>query len=177
MPEAPIPYRKVRGAGRGTFERVRLFFAPDHLLQVKSTGYSETYSRFYFRDIQAIQLRQTPFGTIITGALAGFTVLFAFAALMTDDIAQIVWAAFFGVCLVLLAVNFFRGPTCDCQIRTAVQTRRLDSLNRLKQAQKFLAQIKPEIDAVQGVLPPEEVARRLDLLRQTGALTDTLQGG
>ena len=50
MPEALIPYRKVRGAGRGTFERVRLFFGPDHLLQVKSTGHSETYSRFYFRD-------------------------------------------------------------------------------------------------------------------------------
>ena len=177
MPEAPIPYRKVRGAGRGTFERVRLYFGPDHLLQVKSTGHSETYSRFYFRDIQALQLRQTSFGTMITVALAGFTILFASVALMTDDIAQIVWAVFSGVCLALLAVNFFQGPTCHCQIRTAVQTRRLDSLNRLKQAQTFLAQIKPEIDAGQGVLPPEEVTRRIDQLRQTGGPTGGADAG
>src|SRR5947208_5263032 len=39
--------------------RSSLWLGADHLLCVDSTGYTETYKRFYFRDIQAITICRT----------------------------------------------------------------------------------------------------------------------
>jgi hypothetical protein len=165
-------YRKFRGTGGGLFEYTSLYVAPDHLLQVISTGYSETYRRFYFRDIRAITVRKSAAGKITNGILGGLTLLFLIIGLQAGGGALIGWSvpgAFFSL---LLAINFLRGPTCVCQIQTAVQTRKLGSLKRLRRARKFLDQLRPQIEAAQGALSPEEVARRIEQLRQGGFYTE-----
>src|SRR5208283_5906459 len=52
--------------------RSSLWLGDDHLLFVECTGYTETYKRFYFRDIQAITIRKTTTHAVwnwITGVL------------------------------------------------------------------------------------------------------------
>ena len=56
-----------------------VWMARDHLLLVSRTGYTETYKRFYFRDIQAVIIRKTAtafVGNIVLSILAlGFILL------------------------------------------------------------------------------------------------------
>ena len=166
MAKPPNPYRRLPGTGSGVFEHVRLYQAPDHLLQVSSSGFTETYRRFYFRDIQAIALRESMHGKVWNGVWGFLACLPAIAAIQMTGPATVVWWGITGIFLLLLAINMARGPTCVCQVRTAVQTRPLPSLNRVRRANKVIAQLRPLIEAAQGTMPPEEFAHRIDEARR-----------
>lgn len=167
MPKPPKPYRRLPGLGSGAFETVRLYAAADYLLQVSSSGFTESYRRYYYRDIQAITLRESMHGKVWNGVWGFIAFLFAIIALqVTIPSAMLVWWIVAGIFLFLLAVNVARGPTCVCQVRTAVQTRALPSLNRARRAGRTIAQLKPLIEAAQGAMPPEEFTRRIDEARR-----------
>ena len=166
MARLPNPYRRLPGTGSGVFEHVRLYQAADHLLQVSSSGFTETYRRFYFRDLQAITLRESMHGKVWNGVWGFLAFLPAIIALQVSNPAAIVWLGITGILLLLLVINMARGPTCVCQVRTAVQTRPLPSLNRVRRANKVIAQLRPLIETAQGTLPPEEFAHRIDEARR-----------
>ena len=160
MAEGQKHYRRLPGRGATALQHVRLYEGPDHLLQVASTGYSENYRRFYFRDIQAISVRKTQIGKIINGVFAFFIALFGLPAFdMSLGPAIAMWsiAGFFAL---LLICNVILGPTCVCYIRTAVQTERLGSVTRIPTARRLLKRIRPLIEGVQGSLSQQEFALR-----------------
>ena len=96
-----------------------------------------------------------------------------FLALAVDSAeAAIAWGIVGGIFLGLLLMNFFAGPTCVCEIQTAVQKRKLGAVTRLRRAQRFIGQIRTQIQPAQGPLTPEEIARRLDQIRQGGFYTE-----
>src|ERR1051326_1689602 len=168
MPDQQKPYRKLPGLGRDVISISRLYQARDHLLVVNSNGYIEDYKRFYFRDIQAIIIRQSITGKVWNWALGALTVpslAFAIALFARRENGDLPAALFWGVCAILFGVpfliNILRGPTCACHIRTAVQTERHAPLSRLRTAQKVLARIKPLIAEVQGTLAPAEIPQRM----------------
>jgi hypothetical protein len=160
-------YRRLtRGRNRYLFAvalaaRSSLWLGKDHLLQIDTNGYTETYKRFYFRDIQALVLCKTNAGlrqTVVLGAITG--VLTLIAILGTGEIVAWVFgslAALFGIGLLLELVA---GPTSKCYLRTAVQTEHLVSLPRVRGAQKVLASLHPLITQVQGerIRSPDAVA-------------------
>ena len=171
MANESIPYVKLRGTGSNVVERISLYLAPDHLLQVSSAGYSESYLRFYFRDIQAITVRKTAYGlifNIVWGVLAAL-----FLALAVDSAeAAIAWGIVGGIFLGLLLMNLFAGPTCVCEIQTAVQKRKLGAVTRLRRARRFIEQIRNQIQPAQPAVSPEEIARRMDQIRYAGFYTE-----
>jgi hypothetical protein len=173
MPAETIPYRRLPGTGSGAFEQFKLYEGPDHLLLVASSGYTENYKRFYFRDIQAITVRDSAGGKVWNGVWGFLTFLAAVIALQVSDVAFVVWSIIAGVFFLLLALNFGRGPTCVCQIQTAVQTRALPPLNRLRRAQKLIAQLRPVIEAAQEPMPAEELLQRIEQARRGPAVTPT----
>lgn len=143
-------YHRLPGRSRQFLNASTLWEGPDHLLQVQSHVVAESYRRFFFRDIHAVVICETKNGrvmTIVLGVLGGLLCLpMPFVPLAATIVLGIVAALFF-----LLAVgNFFRGPTCVCSLRTAVQTQELPSLNRLKTARKVLASLQPKIIAAQS---------------------------
>lgn len=148
--------------------RSSLWLGKDHLLCIDSSGYTETYKRFYFRDIQAITIRTSKRRTILNWVLVVPTILFLalmFAALSSrshwDTGAIIIYLIFVSVFGVPFLINNLLGPTCICHLRTAVQIEELPSLNRLRRARKVLNRLRPFIIAVQGGLSPEEIPVRL----------------
>jgi hypothetical protein len=165
MPKELPTYRRLPGYGRGMVDTVRLYLAADHLLQVSSNGFVETYRRFYLRDIQAIRLRVSWRGRVWNAVWGFLLFLLAVIALQAGPPAAPIWWAMAGVFLLPLISHVARGPTCDCQIQTAVQTCALPSLNRLRRAGKIIAQLRPLIEAAQGTLPPGELVRRVDEAR------------
>ena len=167
MAKTSTLYRRLPGIGSGAFETVRLYLASDHLLQVSTSGFRETYRRFYFREIQLLALRDSMHGRVWNGVWGFLAFLPALVALQVNIPAtRVIWWGLAGIFLLLLAINIARGPTCVCQVRTAVQTRTLASLNRLRKASKVIGQLRPLIEAAQGALPRDEIARRLDEARQ-----------
>ncbi|HEU5395566.1 MAG TPA: hypothetical protein VFV81_00265, partial [Verrucomicrobiae bacterium] len=135
--------------------RSSLWLGPDHLLCVDANGYTENYKRFYFRDIQAIIVRQTQRRTvwnIVLGVLLTICLVGTSTSLMppANMVAAMIWGTFAVLFAVPLLINNLLGSTCACQLRTAVHMEKLPSLCRLRQTKKVLGRIRPLIAAAQG---------------------------
>src|SRR5262245_44558408 len=109
------PYRRLPGHGATAFESTRLYLGPDHLLQVSSSSFTESYRRFYFRDIQCIVVRRSIDGKVLNVMWGGIFLLLAAIATGIGGPAAIGYGAVAGIFLLILAVNIVRGPTCVCQ--------------------------------------------------------------
>ena len=146
--------------GVAVVARTSLWLGPDHLLYVETNGYTETYKRFYFRDIQSIIVRKTVESTVANIILSVLIVLTAGPGMATNVIGLkvplfILATAF----VVVLGINLLRGGTCRCYLRTAVQLEQLVSVARVRTAHKVLARIRPLIaDAQGGELSPDAIA-------------------
>lgn len=143
--------------------RSSLWLGEDHLLQVESAFFTETYKRFFFRDIQAIAIRRTDrrmLWNVILGMSLGLSALIILT--QASGPPMITWSCVvfivFGIPLLL---NNLFGPTCACQIRTAVQTENLPSLVRVRSARRVLNKIRPLIAATQGEMTPDEINLRM----------------
>ncbi|HEX5398355.1 MAG TPA: hypothetical protein VFY06_04830 [Verrucomicrobiae bacterium] len=168
-----ISYQRLTwSSARGGFavvfrSRSSLWLGPDHLLCVETNGYTETYKRFYFRDIQAISLRETGrryvWNAILVLPLVGCVVGWVMNLVSANSLAAIiVWGIFVTLLVVPFAINNLLGATCASQLRTAVQVENLPSLCRVRQTRKVLAKIRPLIAAAQGgELTPEAVAAQM----------------
>ena len=149
-----------------------LWLGKDHVLCIDTSGYNESYKRFYFRDIQALVIRKTErqkWSALIVAVLAiGF---FLPAALSTEVILKYVFGGIAGFFVLVLLIDLALGPSSAGQIRTAVQIEDLPSLNRLRRARKVLDRLRPLVVAAQGELRPEEIPLRLQELSNPGLST------
>jgi hypothetical protein len=155
------PPRCTATFGVVSVTRSNLWLGMDHLLCVETEGYTEKYRRFYFRDIQSITLRRTNRALglgVVTGAL---TAVFALLVLVIEDLpGKSVFGILGGVCAIPCALNFIYGPTCKCELRTAVQTENVPSMSRVRRARKVLNLLRPLIAEAQGQLSVEEISLR-----------------
>jgi len=165
--DTPVKFEKLSRQGTGPmgglwFSRCRLWLAQDHLLSVHNTGYSEDYKRFYFADIQAITIMRTDEGATRTwlfsagAVIAGLLLVAAFAAGWHPS-SRLVLGVSAILFLTGLLIHLLQGQTCRCYMRTAVQTERLYSLNRLPQAERVLKRLLPLVENAQGRVAPEEI--------------------
>jgi hypothetical protein len=161
MPKEPKTYRRLPGRGTTLTHYVRLFEGRDHLLQVSSTGYSELYKRFYFRDIQAITIRKSHGGIVWTVFWIVLTLVFLLPGFDLSGPGAVVMWSIAAVFLACLMVHLILGPTCVCHVRTAVQIERLPTLRRVRAARKTINRIKPLIAEVQGPFSTEELTRKM----------------
>jgi hypothetical protein len=166
-----------------SMSRSSLWLGKDHLLGVDSSGYTETYKRFYFRDIQAVTLMGTKRRAIwnwVLGPLTAIFLLFLLASLpytgstgSNSNLGEIVFFAFLGfVFAVPFLINNLLGPSCICHLRTAVQIEELPSLCRVRKTRRVLEQIRPLIIAAQGgQLSPETISTWMRAGVQTSPVT------
>jgi hypothetical protein len=154
-------YRRLtRAKSRSLFaivstSRSSLWLGNDHLLQIDASGYTESYKRFHFRDIQALVLCKTDTWLYLGVIFAALASLFGLIALLGGG-PVVAWifgciAAIFALCLLF---DLIAGPTSKCYLRTAVQTERLVSITRLRRARKVFDTLRPWIRNAQGELRP-----------------------
>jgi len=172
-------YHKLPGTKKGFLVgRYTLWQGGDHLLHVYSRVGVEDYKRFYFNDIQAIITRKTVAGKVQNVVLGFLLLLFTLPAISNDGGWSAFWAALAGVFLLLLLINLYRGPTCETKLLTAVQTEKLHSLHRLKNAFKIMDRLRSHIQSAQGTLSQQDLskipARRVNDNAVKGS---SLQGG
>jgi hypothetical protein len=171
--------RLTRARTRSSFavafmSRTSLWLGNDHLLFVDSSGYTETYKRFYFRDIQAITTQQTERDRVWSIVLGIAFIFCLFIILFTQPkgspagwsggemAGEIVLGGLMAVIVLLFLINFFFSPTCKTFLHTAVQTEELPSLCRVRQTRNVLEKIRPLIAAAQGgELSPEAISEMM----------------
>jgi hypothetical protein len=146
--------------------RTSLWLGDGHLLLVESNGFTETYKRFYFRDIQAITVqettRRTVWNAVLMIPLAICLIGLLVSSLPAPNVpVMIMWSIFAVILAVPVVVNNIRGTACACRLRTAVQTEDLGALSRVRQEQKALEKIRPLITGAQGQLTAAEVSVRM----------------
>lgn len=164
-------YRPLGGKGRAAFSvavagTYRLYLGSDHLLYVCNERFSESYKRFYFRDIQALVLSQTArrntFNIILLCLTAG-TLFLSWAVGATAGAAAGWWMA--GLFLLIFGTPFVLnnalGPTCTCYVKTAVDNYEVTSLKRVRTAYRVFDDVNPLIIAAQGAFPPEELQAKV----------------
>jgi hypothetical protein len=156
--------RLTRSGSRSSFgiisvSRSSLWLGKDHVLCIETTGYKESYKRFYFFDVQAILLRKTADWIVwsaVFGTAAGGFGLLAFAA--SEAVFRGITAGVGGLSVLAFLLNLAAGPSCKCYLRTAVQVEELPSLNRFRRAYKALTRLRPLLIAAQGQVAPEEIS-------------------
>ena len=148
-------YTKLTGRNRSLTGFTQLWQAPDHLLLVNSSRFSEQYKRFSFFDIQSLVVtglppRVIPQVIMILAAVAWMSLWFAVDSKFGK------WAFLVSGVLGLLIpiIDIARGPRCRCYLHTRVSKELLAPVSRTRIARKFLAAVRPPIETVQGVLPP-----------------------
>ena len=152
-------YLKLPGAGGGLFHRSRLWLGTDHVLLVTDSTVGERYRRFYFADIQGFAWRRTPWWLVNAAWLTALALgLGAIAAFAIDEMpGQLTMALVAAVPLIFALWQLFRGPTCACFIKTAVQFERLAPLSRMRQLRKVLTHLRPLIEQAQPAAVPQPV--------------------
>lgn len=160
--------RSPSAFGVALSSRTSLWLGADHLLCVDTNGYTENYKRFFFRDIQAITVQSSK-RRLVWNLVLGFPMALCLVFCHLRTLFQgnpdtqtliLLCLALFVFGIPLLFNNIF-GPTCNCQLRTAVQTQELPSLCRVRQTRKALQKLSPLITAVQGQLTAEEISARM----------------
>ena len=147
-----LPGRGLRREGFVALTRTwcTLWLAEDHVLSVDNHVFSEDYKRFYFRDIQAIVMRKTRRGAVWNVVLSVFLALWLWLMFLErSNEGRIAWLIVVVIFMALLAINVLRGPTCSCQLITAVHQEMLPSLNRMKTAEKVLSILRQRIRSAQ----------------------------
>jgi len=172
MAKAPKEYRRLPGRGMRidgnrliAFSRsiCSVWLGGDHLLLVDRMGYTETYKRLYFRDIQAVIIRKTAKAAIQNCVLGLLALLFFLWAMAVVNLPGRVTLWIIGGLLALFAlVNLLLGPTCVTHIKTPVQTEQLPSLNRLRTARKAMNRIRPQLLEAQGAFNADELKAELE---------------
>lgn len=142
--------------------------AQDHLLLVSRYRFSETYKRFYFRDIQAVVIARTDRwkAWFIAFAITG-SMMSAFGA-WSAGWDRIFWGVLAAFSLLMLIVNLVLGPSCSVFLRTAVQTVELLPLRRLKPARKTADLLRSAIEGAQGRLSRETIEASVNAIQRTG---------
>jgi hypothetical protein len=142
------------GSGRGGVQvaiRSRIYQGPDHLLVVQSTGYTEEYKRIFYRDLQYVEVRVNRkrfWQAMISGAFVLLSVLL-YVLLIYLKVSTVA-AQILGLCfLIWFVVNLALGPTCDCFVRTSVQTLQIPAPGRMKKVPVLIAFLQTKIAALE----------------------------
>jgi hypothetical protein len=155
-----LTYRRLPGRARTPLGSDTLWVGEDHLLLVELRGFTETYRRFYFRDVQAIILRRTDRAATVGILLGVLGLVFVGVATGAGPFWNVFWGGVSGLLFLGLALNVALGPTCSCVLRTALQTVTLRSLGRLRRARSVIGRLRPHIELAQGTLTPEDILAR-----------------
>lgn len=146
-------YQRLPASGpvQRLFQRSQssVWAASDHFLSVEFRWFLEHYYRFFYRDVQAIFVRKTVRGQIINIACCFILGICALAIATAGVEGFSIGLVPSGVSLAVLVVNLLRGPTCNCHVVTAAQTRQLRGLRRLPETLRALAELEPRLRSAQ----------------------------
>jgi hypothetical protein len=154
MSKPPPTYTRLTRRTGSVSAYQSLWLAADHLLILKSTGYTEEYQRLHLRDIKGFFVvasgRRTYWG-LPWGIMAAFSGIMMIYGFFTEE-SPVVSSILFGLSAIALVWNYLLGAGCRAYVVTGVQTAPLPSLVRRPKTRKILSRLEPLILAAQADL-------------------------
>lgn len=158
--------------------RHSLWLADDHVLSITNHFFTESYKRFYFKDIRSIVIEKTKRQSIfllIFGLLFLFWVLFAvswvwnyYDYIQAIDVryrfsyynTYLAWRAGFSVAVGLslfipFLINLIRGPTCRTFIETMAHREKIPALGRTRKALEAFSVLSRVVSLAQNAENPQ----------------------
>lgn len=149
-------YKRLPGRMFSVYDEQSVWEADDHILLVRDRGYTEFYKRFYYRDIRAFLIKKSSeyagWMLLFLGFAALFLVIGILSWLLNGFAETLPVVIIFVICCLAALINHLRGPSCIFYINTPVQTERIACLKRRAQVRKFLARVRPHLEAAQGAI-------------------------
>src|SRR5688500_6167698 len=149
--KSPRLYRRIAATRSFAFAAggmTSLYAATDHLLLRVTSGFVETYRRFYFADIEAITVHTT-MRRMVWSFMHGVALLASLLAILLSGSPHFVSGFFAGLFALLLIWNIALGKTCATQLQTRVQKRKLP-IRRLRKALRVIDQLSSKIETAQA---------------------------
>lgn len=171
---APTNYRRL---ARGTIAmvlRCSLWLGDDHLLAVKSTGYTEDYTRIYLKDLKGIVAHRTKTWLAVNLLLGIMVALFGLGIINTDDLFSpwtITLMFMASPFLIALAANLLQGPTCKTSLLTPLGPVEIPALTRTRRVARLIRELRPLIAARQGSMLRSELLNRYQAQRSGSGTT------
>lgn len=149
-------YRKLSGKWRGLSKSAAVYGGQDSLLVIQQAFYRERLVRLHYRDIQAIAVSdQLRF--VLSRAQ-----LFLFLSMLLTSLIVWYFSIFWSAILAIVAAGavawwlyLSAARSCRCVIHTAVSQIELPSIFRRNEANRFLTEVTPLIQAAQGPMPAD----------------------
>jgi hypothetical protein len=117
---------------------------------VRSTGYTESYHRYYLRDVRGFLIQKTGTSLFFTLGFSGIALLvFIIVVFKAGWVVALLSAA---LPLVGMISNLLLGPSCEVHVITGVQIQHMECFFRLRRARKVLGLLRPAIEAAQADL-------------------------
>jgi hypothetical protein len=136
--------------------RNRILAGDDHFLYAKSNGYIEEYRRFFYSDIQSIDIYKTR-EQIIYGIILSFLpliviIIFSYIFKTNGFDMNVAWtgAIILALSIIPFIVNIFKGTTAKVLIRTFSSEDTVIFTGRYKSSVRMLDRMLPYIESVQG---------------------------
>mgnify|MGYP006906738842 CR=1 FL=1 len=164
-PARPIKYRRIARGTIAMIMRCSLWLGDDHLLSVKSTGYTEEYVRIYLKDLKGVIARRTRTWMLLNVILGSLLALFGIGILSTNDIASpgtIALFIFGTPLLIVFLVNLVKGPTCKTNLLTPLGLVDIPALQRSRKVTRLIQELRPLVAAQQGSMLRSELLSRYD---------------
>ena len=159
-------YKKIAStqmSGRLATTSASLWQAADHFLQIEKDHYTETYRRFYFANIESFTVRVTKRQWTLSFVFGSLVGICAFISLLNTGFARGFFLSGAGLFMIPLLVNWWRGETCVVHLGTAVQREELQSVRRVKKAERLLGALREVISQTQGTMAGDLVRVKFEL--------------
>jgi len=140
---------------RGIVRFAELWLDGEELLYVHSSRFSDSYSRYRLRDIQAFVLTEHPLWNVWRAWWLGLSLFLTVVLMIAPPRAWKLWAILPGIFLLWAVFHLLRGPRCRLVLHTAVSTVTLEAVRTMAQAKAVLPVLKQATEAVQGRLAPD----------------------
>jgi hypothetical protein len=154
MAKAPKLYTRLTRSPLqiGTYKS--LWLAEDHFMQVESSGYSESYQRFQFSDVQGffIQASNRRLYWNLFWSLWALVAVIPFIFALVEEEMPGASLVFLIIATVFLLWNNLLGPSCRVYLVTRVQTLHLAGVARRRKANSVLGRLQPLIERAQSSL-------------------------
>jgi hypothetical protein len=144
-------YTRLRTPRLGWLRFSRVYLAADHLLLVDCSGFEERYRRILLADIEAIVIRRTISGGLMSLGLGFFGTSFLLVAWALGSGGLVIFGVLGAVLLISLLFNILRGPTCSVSLKTRVQLHQVKAFSRLVASRRCVEQLLPLIQRAQAV--------------------------
>jgi hypothetical protein len=167
-PAQPIKYRRLARGTIAMIMRCSLWLGDDHLLSVKSTGYTEEYVRIYLKDLKGVIAQRTNTWMMLNVILGSLLALFGIGILSTNDIfspGTIALFIFGTPLLIVFLVNLVKGPTCKTNLLTPLGLVDIPALQRSRKVTRLIQELRPLVAAQQGSMLRSELLSGYDSQR------------